>query len=124
MNNRIVILLVSPPGNLQIGLQALLKVHLDADVLAVGDTSSVLYIVERQKPDLVILDHDTQKVNAPIFVKEVTTRWPKINFIVLVNDDEGHDSFSGMGADLIITKGIPGARLIGEIQRIISEESK
>jgi len=122
LNNRLVILLVSPPGNLQIGLQALIKAHLEVDVLAIGDISSLFSVIEKQKPDLVILDQDTQKVDAPQIVKEITARWSKMRVFVLVNDDEGHDSFLGMGADWIVTKGIPGLKLIDEIKKAIEEE--
>ena len=121
---RLVILLVCPPGDLQIGLQALIKAHLEADVLAVGDVVSMLNVIERQNPDLVILDDDTQKKNSPQIIKEASTRWGNINFIVLVNDDESRGSFAGMGADLIITKGLPGLKLIDQVIRIVIEEKE
>ena len=117
-----VILLVSPPGDLQIGLQALLKAHLDADVLAIGDVSSILNVIKKQKPDLVILDQDTQKDTGPLIVKEITAKWPKTHFIVLVNDDQGHNAFSGVGADLIVTKGLAGSTLVAEIKMLLSVE--
>ncbi len=59
MNNSTpLILIVAPPGDLQIGLQALLTTHLEVDVLVTAEGSSALRIIERHNPSLVILEYD------------------------------------------------------------------
>ena len=124
MNTKIIILIVSPPGDLQIGLQALLTTHMDADVLVTGKESSALQIIKRYKPVLVILDQDIQKENAPRIIQQIKMNWPEIRCIVLVNDDKGQDLFEDVGAETIITKGFPGSKLIDEIKKVIKEEKK
>ena len=124
MNTKIVILIVSPPGDLQIGLQALLTTHMDADVLVTGKVSSALQVIERYKPVLVILDQDIQKENAPRIIQEIKMRWPEIRCVVLVNDEKRQGGFVDAGAEIIITKGFPGSKLIDEIKKVIKEENK
>ena len=110
----------APPGDLQIGLQALLTTHLDVDVLVVGEGSSALKVIERHTPALVILDHDLPGDTAPKIVHDIKTKWPEIICIVLVNDDQGRQKIINAGADLIVIKGLPGAKLIGEIKRLLN----
>jgi DNA-binding response OmpR family regulator len=120
LNEKLVILIVSPPGDLQIGLQALLTVHLDVDVLVVGEGSSALKVIERQFPAVVILDHNLPGDVAPKIIHDIKTNWPEIICIVLVNDENGRQSFLDTGADLIAIKGLPGAKLVAEIKRLLN----
>ena len=87
MSAKLVVLIVSPPGDLQIGLQALLTANLDVDVLVVGKDSSALKVIERHKPALVILDQDIRGNIATTLIPQIKTSWPEILCIVLVNDD-------------------------------------
>jgi len=122
LNTKLVVLIVSPPGDLQIGLQALLSSHLDVDVLAVGDGYSVLKVIERQSPALVILDQDIPGDTISMLIHETKTSWPEIKCIVLVNDDQDRQNFVDAGADLIIVKGLSGAKIIAEIKRLLEFE--
>jgi DNA-binding NarL/FixJ family response regulator len=115
-----VILIVSPPGDLQIGLQALLTVHLDVNVLVVGEGSSVLKVIERQLPVLVILDQDISGNTVAALLHEIKTSWPEIICIVLANDDQGRQTID-TGTDLIVIKGLAGAKLIAEIKRLLND---
>ena len=119
LNIKLVVLIVSPPGDLQIGLQALLSTHLDVDVLAVGEGSSALKVINHQNPAVVILDHNLPGNTAPKIVHDIKSNWPEIICIVLVNDERGKLIFEGAGADLIIIKGLPGSRLIAAIKRLL-----
>ena len=118
MSTKLLILIISPPGDLQIGLQALLATHFDVDVLAVSNGSSALKVIERHNPALVILDQDISGNTASI-VLNIKTSWPKIICIVLVSDDHGRKKAVDAGADLVIIKGLPGAKLIAEIKRLL-----
>ena len=119
MNTKLLILIISPPGDLQIGLQALLTTHLDVDVLAVGEGSSAIKVIERHNPAMVILDNDLPKEAAVKIVQDIKSNWPEIICIVLVNDEQGRQSFLDMGTDLIAIKGLSGAKLIAEINRLL-----
>ncbi len=119
MNTKLGVLIASPPGDLQIGLQALLTVHLDVDVLVVCDGSSVLKVIEKQHPALVILDQDISGNTAVMLVHDIKTSWPEIICIVLVNDDRGRQKIVDIDTDLIVIKGLPGAKLVTEIKRLL-----
>ena len=122
MGTKSVILIVAPPGDLQIGLQALLTIHLEVDVLVTGEGSSALKVIERHNPTLVILDYDLPRNNVPMIIQYIKTSWPDIRCIVLVNDDEGRQKVLGTGADLIVIKGLPGMKLVVEIKKLFHAE--
>lgn len=121
-NSKPLILIVAPPGDLQIGLQALLTTHLEVDVLVTGKGSSALKVIERHNPDLVILDHDLPRNNVPMMIQQIKSIWPGIRCIVLVKDDEGRQKVLGTGAELIVIKGLPGGKLITEIEKFLPAE--
>jgi DNA-binding NarL/FixJ family response regulator len=117
-----VILIVAPPGDLQIGLQALFSIRLDVDVVVTGDGSSALKVIERHNPALVILDYDLPRNTVPMIIQHIKSSWPAIRCVVLVNDGEGRQKMLGTGADLIVIKGLPGVKLVAEINNLLYPE--
>lgn len=124
MNTKSVVLIVSPPGDLQIGLQALLTAHLDVDVLVVSESSAALKVIVRHEPALAILDQAIPGNRAVELVRDIKTNWPGIICVILVNDDKGRQSFLGTGADLIVIKGLPGSKLIDEIDGLLHQRGE
>ena len=122
MITKLVVLIVSPPGDLQIGLQALLTTHLDVDVLVVSQGSSALKVIERHNPGLVILDQDISGNAVALLARNIKINWPEIICIVLANDDQVRQKVIDAGTDLIVIKGLPGSKLIGEIKRLLDLE--
>lgn len=123
MNNSTpLILIVAPPGDLQISLQALLTTRLEVDVLVTGEESSAMKVIERHNPALVIVDHDLPRKTAPMIIQGIKSSWPDIRCIVLVNDDEGRQEVIHNGADLIVIKGLPGGKLVTEIEKYLRPE--
>lgn len=116
------ILIVAPPGDLQIGLQALLTAHLEVDVLVTSERSSALKVIETQNPDMVILDHNLPSNTTLMIINQIQSSWPDIRCIVLVNDEEGRQNIQGAGSDLIVIKGFPGANLVAEIEKLLHKE--
>ena len=119
MGTKPVILIVAPPGDLQIALQALLTTRLEVDVLVTGEGASALKVIERHNPALVILDHDLPRNTAPMIIQRIKSSWPDICCVVLVNDDGGRQEVLGQGADHIVIKGLPGAKLVTEIEEFL-----
>ena len=120
MNNSTpLILIVVPPGDLQIGLLALLTTRLEVDVLVTGEESSAMKFVERHNPAMVILDHDLPGNVAHIIVQRIKSGWPDICCVVLVNDDGERQEVLDQGADHIVIKGLPGAKLVTEIEEFL-----
>ena len=122
MDTKLVVLIVSPPGNLQIGLQALLTTHLDVDVLVVGDGSSALKVIERNNPAMIILDQDIPGSTVTTLVHHIKTSWPEIRCLVLAKDDPSRQTLCDSGADLVVIKGLPGAKLVAEIKGLLDLE--
>ena len=119
MNAKSVVLIVSPPGDLQIGLQALLTTHLDVDVLVVSKAASALKIIERNNPAMVILDQDIPEGRVTTLIHKIKISWPETHCIVLVNDDQARQKVIDAGADLIVIKGLPGAKLVAKIKGLL-----
>ena len=119
MNTNLVILIVSPPGDLQIGLQALLTSHLDVDVLVVGEAASALKIIARNNPAVVILDQDLPGNTVIKLVDDIKANWLEIQCVVLVNDEQRNQEIITAGADLIIMKGLPGAKFVTNIKKLL-----
>lgn len=117
------ILIVSPPRDLQIGLQALLTSHLDVDVVVVGKGASAMKVIEKYIPVLVIMDQDIQGNEAAALVQDIKTIWPKILCIMLINDEKNRKNYIDLYADLIVVKGLPGPKLISEIKMLLNLES-
>jgi len=119
LNTKFAVLIVSPPGDLQIGLQALLTVHLDVDVLVVGKGSFALKVIEMYEPSLVILDQDIPGNTVAKLLHNIKSNWPEIICVVLANEEQGRQILIDVGADLIIIKGLPGLKFINEIKRVL-----
>lgn len=119
MNSKSSLLIVAPPGDLQIGLQALLTTHLDIDVLVVGKAQYALSVIERNNPHIVIID---QNISCDAFIELVQlikNKWPTITCVVLTNDDLLRQKIIDAGTDLIVIKGFPGVKLVAEIKRLL-----
>lgn len=118
-NSKPLILIIAPPGDLQIGLQALLTTHLDVDVLVTVEGSSALKVIARHNPALVILDHNHPMNNVPMIIQRIKSSWPAIPCVVLVNDDQERQMAFSTGADLMVIKGMPGVKLVAEIEELL-----
>jgi DNA-binding NarL/FixJ family response regulator len=107
-----VILIVAPPSDLQIGLQALLSTHLVVDVLVTGVGSSALNVIKIHKPTIVILDGDLPPDTVSLIIHSVKSSYPDAVCIVMVNDEDDKPQMVDQGADIILLKGYPLAKLI------------
>ena len=123
-NSKPLILIVAPPGNLQIGLQALLTTRLEVDVLVTGNETSAMKVIKRHNPALVILDDNLPKEIVPTIIEAVRTNSPDIACIVMINDEAHRQYLTDEGADLVLLKGIPPARLISIIEDRLSQEDR
>ena len=123
-NSKPLILIVAPPGDLQIGLQALLTARLEVDVLVTGEESSAMKVINRYNPALVILDHDLPMNTIPMIIQHIKSSWPDIRCIVLVNEEQERQKVVCSGADLIIIKGLLGSKLVTEIEKFLLVEEE
>ena len=117
--NRMVILLVSPPGDLQISLQALVNAHLTTDLLVIGEADSVINIIVRHNPKLIIIDQEITRESVSDLVNEIKSKRPDILCIVLLNDDDDQQKIIDAGADLAVVKGLKGSKLIAMVKDLL-----
>ena len=115
------VLIINPPGELQIGLQALLTSHLDLDVLVVSEIESAIKIFETFNPSLILLDQNISKKDPVSLVSRIKNSWPEILCLVLVNDDLSYQRLDQTDADLIIVKGLMGEDLVKKIRILLGE---
>jgi len=113
------ILIISPPGDLQIGLQALLTTHLDLDVLVTCEGSSSSKALGIFLPDLVILDQDLSLNSGLEIARKIKTSWPDMKTIVFINNGEKKLEYSNLGVERIFSKGLPGPELIKNIKVLL-----
>lgn len=113
------VLIINPPGTLQIGLQALLTSHLDFDVLVVSEVDSAINVIHSFNPALIILDQDISKKDLTSIIDRFKLTWPDIPCLLLVNDDQDRQYFAESDADLVLVKGIRGTSLIEKINVLL-----
>jgi DNA-binding response OmpR family regulator len=116
------ILIVAPPGDLQLGLQALLAVLRNVEVLVATEGPLALEVIEKHAPSLVILDDDLPGDGALLSANQIKASWPEIRCLVLVSDEERRQRVGETNADLVLIKGYPPAKLIAAIQGLLSQE--
>lgn len=120
MTTKQMILIVALPGDLQIGLQALLTVLHDVEVLVAAEGSLALEVIERHAPSLVILDDDLPGDAALLAANQIKARWPDIRCLVLASDEQQRQRVQETSADLVLIKGYPAAKLIGAIEGLLT----
>ena len=118
------ILIVAPPGDLQIGLQALLAVLRDVEVLVAAEGPLALEVIERHAPSLVILDDDLPSDGALPAANQIKARWPEVRCLVLVDDEQQRQRMQETSADLVLIKGHPAAKLKAAIEGLLSCEER
>jgi DNA-binding NarL/FixJ family response regulator len=124
MTTKQMILIVALPSDLQIGLQALLAVLNDVEVLVAAEGPLAQEVVEKHAPSLVILDGDLPGDSALLAANQIKARWPEVRCLVLVSDEQQRQRVGETSADLVLIKGYPPAKLITAIQGLLSCEER
>lgn len=97
----------------------MLTTHLDVDVLVVSEVSSALKVIIQNKPTLIILDQDISRNDIKEVVKIIKSKWTDLLCMVLVNDDHNRQEIIEEGADLVVIKGLKGAKLVDTIKGLL-----
>ena len=115
------ILILAMPGDLQTSLQMLLSLLSDVAVLVTAESSSALQAIERYAPALVIMDFALPEEDQPNGANRIKARWPTTPCLVLVNDEQQFQKAQNTGADLVLFKGYPAAKLLATIEDLLSQ---
>ena len=115
------ILILAMPGDLQTSLQMLLSLLSDVAVLVTAESTSALQAIERYAPDLVVMDFALPEEDLPLVVNLIKARWSTIPCLVLVDDEQQGRRAQTTDADLVLVKGYPAAKLLADIEGLLSQ---
>lgn len=115
-------LIVTQRGSLKNGLQALVTSIPQVDVIGqVGDSSLALEMVREHHPDLVLLDTNLPNEEEWQVLRQVKILRPEIRCIVLADDVRQLREAKTLGADIVLLKGFPPAKLAEIIERLLPQ---
>ena len=118
----ILALIVSGLGCLQNGLTALMTAIPQVDVVGeVGDASQALEMVSEHHPDLVLLDTDLPGDEEWRVLRQIKVERPQTCCIVLADDVQQQQEAETLGADAVVLKGTPPAKLIAAIEGLLPQ---
>jgi DNA-binding NarL/FixJ family response regulator len=112
-------LIVARQSPLQNGLRALLNAMPQVGVVhEADDLSAATQAKLEPQPVLVLLDGDAAG-EIGLSVRRMRLRWPQARCVCLANDVQQEKKASEAGADAVLLKGAPAARLIAVLVRLL-----
>ena len=114
-------LIVARPGPLRDSLQALINTIPQIEILAeTADPSALLRMGANIQPDVVLLDADLPGEQVWSALRQIKAEWSQTRSIVLVEGSQQQQEAQAAGADVVLIKGYPAARLIATIEELLS----
>ena len=118
-------LIVTHRGSLQNGLQTLVMSIPQVDIIGqVGDGAQALEMVCGHHPDLVLLDVNLPNDEEWQVLKQVKTLQPETRCIVLADDVSQQQQARILGADVVLLKGFPPAKLADIIEKLLPKKTQ
>ncbi len=115
-------LIVARPGPLRNSLQALMTTMPQIEILAeTSDPSALLRMGAGIQPDLVLLDADLPEDQVCAALVQIKEEWSQTRTIVLVKDAQQQQEIQAAGADVVLLKGYPAAKLIAAIEGLLPQ---
>jgi len=99
------------------GLRALMLTQ--PDIHVVGEASNgvkAIQFIEKNKPDVVLMDAFMPKMNGLEATRIIKKRWGNIRVVILTLHDDIREEVLAAGADAFLVKGCPPDDLILEIK--------
>ena len=99
------------------GLRALMLTQ--PDIQIIGEASNgekAIQFIEREKPDVVLMDAFMPKLNGLQATKIIKKRWKRIRVVMLTMHDDIREEALDAGADAFLVKGCSPNELIREIK--------
>jgi CheY-like chemotaxis protein len=115
-------LIVANPGPLRDGLRALLIAMLEVHAVEEAcDLPSALKMALGRPPALVVLDSGLAGSEIWLAARQAKAKWPQAQCIFLVNSVKEQSEAEAAGADAVLLKGVPPAKLIATIVRLLPQ---
>ena len=99
------------------GLRALMLTQ--SDIQVIGEASNgerAIQFIEKNKPDVVIMDAFMPKMNGLEATKIIKRKWKNIRVVILTLHDDIREEAIAAGADAFLVKGCSPDQLIQEIK--------
>ena len=122
MSKRVTLaLVVARPGPLRNSLLALMTTMPQIEILAeTTDPSALRRMGAGMQPDVVLLDASLPEDQVWAALGRIKAEWSQTRSIVLVEDSQQQQKAQAAGADVVLFKGYPAAKLIAAIEGLLS----
>lgn len=121
--NHKVTLVVARPGPLRYSLRALMSTVPEIEIVEeTADVSSVLGVVAEHHPALVVLETGLLGDDMWTWFRQIKAAWPRARWIVLADNRRMQEEALAAGADAVLLKGFPAARLVAAIEGLLLEQ--
>ena len=116
----ILTLIATASDSLQSGLMAIMSTTSQVYAFILAKESAVAHrmIAERQ-PALVLLDMALPGEGAQRVMQQIRSRWPLTRCIALADNVQQQQEARVAGADVVLIKGFPPAKLIAAIEELL-----
>ena len=114
------IVLAIAAGPLRYGVAALLDALPGVErVELAGDCESAIARVAALRPAIALVDGALPGMGAPQLVARLRSEWPATRCLALADDVRQHRRLAGAGAETVLLKGAPPARLAEAVQGML-----
>lgn len=121
MNSYKLALIVAKSAPLRKGLQALLATMPRVELELADDSLSAIKRFTEYPPSLVLLDTGLLGNDIYATLGRVKAEWPQSRCLVLVDDVQQRQKAESAGADVVLLKGFPAAKLFEVIEELVTE---
>jgi len=118
-------LVIAKPGHLWNGLQSLLRTVSQIEIIAEAQDPSVLVKMGTEMhPELILLDASIFDETAWAAITKIKAKWPQTKFVVLTENEPQRQSAQDAGADILLPKGFPAAKLVALIEDLLIQNTQ
>ena len=118
-------LVITNPGHLWNGLQSLLRTVPKIEIIAESQDPSVLLKMSTEiYPELILIDTSIFDETNWTSITKIKAEWPETKIVVLTENDLQRQRAKEAGADIILPKGFPAAKLVNLIENSLIQKSQ
>ena len=122
MNKKGSALIIAKPNQLRASLQVLLMTVPQIERVDLVDSgSAALALSAEYLPMLVLLDLSSFDYQTAVTLKQLRTKWPHSQYIVLADNEQEEQLAISAKADVVLIKGAPAAKLLATIETVLSQ---
>ena len=118
-------LVIAKPGHLWNGLQSLLRTIPQIEIIAeTKDPSVLLKMSSEMHPEIILIDANTFDENNWTAITKIKGELPQTKIVVMTENNHQRQSAQEAGADIVLPKGFPAAKLVNLIEDALIQNSK